>query len=456
MAYFEKAKKSLVRAEIQSLRVVQALHLLAAFTFVKGQPIHGSIALTQTAQLSLHLKLEVDPDDSPWLQSLTEEEKDERRLVYWILYYTFKMIQLQTSSAFGFPDNFKSNTVKSHRSLPNQEFQSKTASVYHLCKLLDIMEQVLKHARKIPDSIELILSNNFHEDLLKTLAQWYTQVPRQFILTAENLVNFLASSERYCVLNLSNFYATTICILNRSKLYLTGKLKKATLSPSDFSNLFIAVKASLEMAHKIAQLCIQLIRFTPSVTNSESYTEIEAILTGGFWKQAIGLGITCFEAAAVLWYYYCRTDEVFSRYYISRAKTSEAKTREWIRQDMESLKSSLYLLETSLEFNILSIQTRASKPNRISPLLDCMEGMITEMVKVDAGGKLKLDQSNSEVNSILLEMQTLSLEDDSNSIPVADAQDPRVFLGLLGMDVDGHIKWRGRYEESWRQFWMTK
>ncbi|KAJ3116665.1 hypothetical protein HK100_001002 [Physocladia obscura] len=287
LSYYEKAKKSLVREESASLRIVQSMNLLVWFAYAKGQPVHAAISLNHQTQIALQIRLEIDPDDLPSLSVLSNEEKDERRRVFWSLYYIVKAAELQTANDKIFPSQFKSGTVK-----PN--------------------------------------------------------------------------------------------------------------------------------------------------------------------RISIGVGVACFEAAIVLWYYYCFSESEYTRSYALRFGISELDIRMKIRRHMEFLKKTLCLLETSHLATGLSLRTRPIRSNRMTPLLDGVQGMIAEMDSLNLVQGRQISRSPSaddNIENILLEMQTFSLDDHSDAAPVSEAHDPRVFLGLLGMEVKGTMRWRGRYEEAWREFW---
>ncbi|KAJ3061718.1 hypothetical protein HDU99_005467, partial [Rhizoclosmatium hyalinum] len=43
--------------------------------------------------MSLDLRLDIDPDDSPWLGAISENKKEERRRLFWACLYILKSEQ---------------------------------------------------------------------------------------------------------------------------------------------------------------------------------------------------------------------------------------------------------------------------------------------------------------------------------------------------------------------------
>ncbi|KAJ3116037.1 hypothetical protein HK100_001177 [Physocladia obscura] len=455
MAFYTKARKCYVLDESQSIRMVQTLFMFAGFAFVKRQPYHGLVALTRSAHMALHLKLEIDPDDLPILASLNEEEKDERRRIFWILYYTLKMAQIHTGDNTMLPEGFKTRGVKAHRAYANGSILPETSSVYHISQLLDIFEILVEHAANVPNSAACIIANRNFDNFHRMITDWHMMLPPHLHLIPTKMTQFLKNEDRYGILELSNLYLVGVCILNRHRLYFSGIVHSDKISAPKFEEIAKAIASSFDAASDIAAICSQLIEYT-SITDSNSaelHTPTSVTLTAGFWNQAQGVGFACFEAAVTFWYSYSRIYPEYlqacSRY---SSKMSYINLRNEIRTNMEVLKSTLYLLETAQSNNGMSIAVRSYKPNMFTPLLDCLKGMIAEINSIDAGRQVPTGTA-VEIENILFEMQVLSLEDESSNLSVVESQDPPVFLGLLGMDVNGCMQWRGRHEGSWRKFW---
>ncbi|KAJ3110339.1 hypothetical protein HK100_003075 [Physocladia obscura] len=578
LAYHAKARRALVLFDAPDLRAVQALYILYSFALgilyskppdyfncrekkkVKGQPAHGFIALTRAVQIALQIGLHVDPDYTPHLAtSLTVAQKDERRRVYWILYYTLKMSQLQTGGSsqnhsLFFPSTFRSCAVKPHRAtmyisdyhsnktdnslnytalptpsalmapLASDILITETSPIYHLCELLDILEAIVKHVTAVPDYnpdngvASTILSDPISTLLMTRLSAWRNnQLPPHLKININDWIQHqvLQNGDRNGILNLENFYAVSVCILHRPRFYLSG-FNSSILFSKNFdalSEIAEAVAVTLDAANGIVDLCVKLLEST--VSEYSDPEENTGILTSEFWMQSTGVGLACFEAAIALWYYHCRTLPAFLGGGVRKNNHADHRNR---HDDMNILRRALCLLETAAAAGDgMSSWKRATKANKITPLLDCVDGMIDEMKAVDvavaaaaaasaesqygcgSGGdsgdmngfldsawiyvqqqnnrlellELEQEQQQQEQNEkVLLEMQTLALEDDDDDddddnstnendnlgssmsssagasstaaaaaavaaaagAGLAEPQDPRVFLGLLGME----------------------
>ncbi|KAJ3221009.1 hypothetical protein HDU81_010969, partial [Chytriomyces hyalinus] len=96
-----------------------------------------------------------------------------------------------------------------------------------------------------------------------------------------------------------------------------------------------------------------------------------------------------------------------------------------------------------------------------TPLVDCIEAMLAEISQqCDFASKEATTTSSAidsaSVNSLVFEMQVLSLE---TAVPVDVVQQnrsPWVLLGLLGIDVGGKFRWGAAYEAAWKEFWENE
>ncbi|KAJ3063620.1 hypothetical protein HDU99_004763, partial [Rhizoclosmatium hyalinum] len=91
ISYYKRARKALARKPFikPSLELVQTYTCLFHFAINKGQPVIALQFLRAGLQSIRELKLDVDPDDSPWLYSLnlSERRKEERRRTFWQIFW---------------------------------------------------------------------------------------------------------------------------------------------------------------------------------------------------------------------------------------------------------------------------------------------------------------------------------------------------------------------------------
>ncbi|ORY39131.1 hypothetical protein BCR33DRAFT_418602 [Rhizoclosmatium globosum] len=73
---------------------------------------------------------------------------------------------------------------------------------------------------------------------------------------------------------------------------------------------------------------------------------------------------------------------------------------------------------------------------------NCVQAMLMEL----ANGPLL--QREDGIQELEIGMRVMALEG-----AMEDLVEPWAFLGLLGMELPGGIRWKGRSEESWRLFW---
>ncbi|KAJ3030656.1 UNVERIFIED_CONTAM: hypothetical protein HDU68_008291 [Siphonaria sp. JEL0065] len=90
--------------------------------------------------------------------------------------------------------------------------------------------------------------------------------------------------------------------------------------------------------------------------------------------------------------------------------------------------------------------------NFVTPLVCCIERMLEEMEcseKSLSAGTMDVER---ELDGIAIEMKVMSLSEDDKEVMEPFYTYPWVFLGLLGVEVNG-TKWQAWYEEEWREFW---
>ncbi|KAJ3295613.1 hypothetical protein HDU79_008802 [Rhizoclosmatium sp. JEL0117] len=95
--YFRRARKAFYHTDRKpSIDLVIAFQTMYAQARELGDQVLSHQFLKIAVEMMIQLKLDVDPDDSPWLSHLAPREKEERRRVFWNVYkqYAFMLSYL--------------------------------------------------------------------------------------------------------------------------------------------------------------------------------------------------------------------------------------------------------------------------------------------------------------------------------------------------------------------------
>ncbi|KAJ3287904.1 hypothetical protein HDU79_005334 [Rhizoclosmatium sp. JEL0117] len=86
--FFKRARKAVIlAAERPSASTAKAYYWIYIYSKMMRKDALGLPFLKMSVEMLKHLKLDIDPDDSPWLHdlNLTEIEIEERRRLYWVV-----------------------------------------------------------------------------------------------------------------------------------------------------------------------------------------------------------------------------------------------------------------------------------------------------------------------------------------------------------------------------------
>ncbi|KAI8611341.1 hypothetical protein BC830DRAFT_662905 [Chytriomyces sp. MP71] len=149
-AYYMRARKAISRSmqHHPTVKTVQSLEMLSSFAFSSGQPLVGNRYFFSAVKLSLALRLNEDPDSLIECIQLTEVEREDRRLTFWVIYYTLKMIQIVNGKPLPV-------TIPTHNVKPAKEFRanSKVAFQQHSSSTTPLLPSQSSRARsKAPSS----------------------------------------------------------------------------------------------------------------------------------------------------------------------------------------------------------------------------------------------------------------------------------------------------------------
>ncbi|ORY52387.1 hypothetical protein BCR33DRAFT_711710, partial [Rhizoclosmatium globosum] len=264
LSYYKRATKLLLREMEKPLfSTFQSLLLMASFTVFNGQPYLGERYFKQACHQAVFLRLIDDPDVVPHLANLTHAQKEERRIAYFSLSHSVKMVQIAVSQEI--PGPFQGNRVKfaSRHGVSASEVyfgQPPVATVCYLCLLLDVVHPIVMAHAKAPDSVEKVLNNPPIQVLHQRLLSLLYQIPMSLILQSDDLfainslANFTSDYNRNfvqvidVVLCTITFHAAN-CALYRPQFYLSGFLEL------DSPHLILAaIDACVSSARIIAHL----------------------------------------------------------------------------------------------------------------------------------------------------------------------------------------------------------
>ncbi|KAJ3029452.1 UNVERIFIED_CONTAM: hypothetical protein HDU68_012135 [Siphonaria sp. JEL0065] len=384
-----RARKAVIRSfdEKPTYRTVQTLYFVALFATWKGQPEAGKPFLQLALDLIIRLRLDIDPDYSPWLYhlNLTPRQKEDRRRAFWACFLHMKFHQ--TVSIHAVAVNITSGKIRPPAAvLDAYSIFDAMPYVVWMCHIYDILGAIKRHHAKPPNSVDNVLASKESNSICSRLIRLQSNIPENLLIadTAETLT--AADSMRFALqlAPLSNTDKVLVITSNADIFAAFTYLSKE-------SQLLISnsVDQCLENAFRIANLL-------PMIAALDFYA---------------GATYPIFEGMIVFW------------------------------------------------FMLLFVQTvnlaEGTKTGTTAPMLACMEAMYQEMVDVESGivGCDSLSESVSSVEEIELGMKIVSLDDTISINQVSVIKEPHCFLGLLGMEVGGRVRWKGPTEESWRLFW---
>ncbi|KAJ3011441.1 UNVERIFIED_CONTAM: hypothetical protein HDU68_001676 [Siphonaria sp. JEL0065] len=220
------------------------------------------------------LRLNVDPDDSPWLQALnlTEEERNERRILFWVIFYNLRIIEI-VKSRLGPKLNI--NSVKPAKQLVMDGFANvayidrPVATLWYICVMLDIILDSTTTIKAMPQSSDFnfnFLDNphiSIHQKRIEDLKEI---IPHALLLLVQDstLHKFLNVPQQDLsqfrlvdMLMVTMLYNTAICIIHRPRLWLTSFVTLTSpqlLVPDNLSKLLLTLETCISAARTITAL----------------------------------------------------------------------------------------------------------------------------------------------------------------------------------------------------------
>ncbi|KAJ3030655.1 UNVERIFIED_CONTAM: hypothetical protein HDU68_008290 [Siphonaria sp. JEL0065] len=477
LSYYSRAQKALLKEmNNPSLKTFQALMLLSAFTFSNGQPMVGRPFFFQAVRMLFQLRLNVDPDNSPWLGNISEEEKQERRLGFWVVFHSMKLVQILVSKPISV--NVDLGGVKpplrAPTAHPPYKNQSEFATVYFLGMLLDALRDITKNYNNVPTNVSQVLDNPEFLSLHKKLLSVQLQIPSNLILVksmnpsaVNNVVAFTSTFLKHPLevvdtLLVSFTFHSALCVLYRPLLICSGysRLDSHELLNNQINvgKILTAIDTCTSSARTILHLHSWLKQRSKLLMDGENGQFFQS-----FWKEHMSYSMTLFEPVIVLWFITCRTKQFWWRKIQPQdSSTTFSILGESLRLEMDDRK-----LIRSQVLDVLSclqvLENVTSGGNMISPMVVCVKAMLREMEEVErevaTGSFVESSaignghEEDMAVDSVTIGMKVMSLvQEDEVSAPYVD--DPWVLLGLLGLEVKG-LRWLAHYEEGYRALWNS-
>ncbi|ORY44950.1 hypothetical protein BCR33DRAFT_850428 [Rhizoclosmatium globosum] len=425
--YYRRARKAVIRESgVTSFENVQAMFRLYQFAGWKGQPLIGMQFLKMAFEMMTELRLDVDPDDSPWLYllQLTERQKEDRRRTFWSLYQMWSLAYALSLDVFDI--NISVDKVKPPKlMIENRILIFDRSNMHVLCKIYEFVGTIKRYFVIPPKSLSALIRIDSHSHFRSILDSIHAYVPKDLFLVTESVITLKTTDVKrfqyqlgrnpVSVMAFNLYYLSSQSILDRPILFATSLASclPIYLSFQDQRQIMSSVNQCLECAHRIANLV--LFWMSTSTSNLQD-------------------NFASFEAVTVFWFVAYRMKAAWKA-------LIEPHMFDWI--DVKRKVDAAVQLTQRLEMQ--------EGEGMTSPVARCMEAMQHEMQDIERfGGANESLDSGDRVEPLELGMKVLSLNGYASETAV---RDPFVLLGLLGMEVKGGIRWKGRSEEGWRLFW---
>ncbi|ORY52454.1 hypothetical protein BCR33DRAFT_711768 [Rhizoclosmatium globosum] len=443
LGYYYRAVKAISRIDLRKPSIAS----VAAFVFIQefcigylGVTFGKPYFLTALRQMS-QLALDIDPDDSPWLYhlNLTQVQKEERRRIFWSMcYYHYQLLSISRDE----PNVILNlSSVKPMKAIPGTSFHAAEFIPWE-CKILAVISKIKASFAEPPlDPFDLIASS----ETINLGAQVLSlAIPPQFILTTssgeltpDEHANFVAQlsglsarGEATGTIGITLFYNAAICILHHPKLLLLGFLPfTATFSAEQVTILSLAIDQAIAAAVEISVVCEFLLA---PVAGPNSPQNLK------FWGIQLFTAVSMFQGLTTLWFVACRLPLHW-----------------WI-----SKRHSRFLMKRAMIIaQVIHQLDSGHRPNQkpfemLQPLVRTSEAMLQEMNKMigERDDRPSPFSEQSNLDDLIVSMKVLSV----GKVEVPDSrQEPWSHLGMMGVELEGGIRWYGRFEIEWREFWNS-
>ncbi|KAI8611339.1 hypothetical protein BC830DRAFT_662832 [Chytriomyces sp. MP71] len=462
------------------------------------------------------LKMDIDPDFSPWLTTanMSEYDKEERRIIFWNIYYSLKRESKNLKKRIFFSLNngpqpvvqitasqrtqitLSSSNMKflqQHRVsnpaflftrfLPERTAHFNPSVICHLSGILDIMQQATIHYKAIPKSATEIVLPSACTILIRQLGNLENNSLRHMLASSRDatlgyVVSAVVSNNSHTppitpvphltidsstllpILSTTFLFNAAVCILHRPQLYLTAHLPITSpllAFPESYQALNTALLQSVTAARTITSLNSALAHTMREDFDSVKYDPFTSFVL--------------FEAAIVLWFATTKTPAYWFKLAGATPSplflTMGAEERRAIRGEVLDVLRALKELEDIMGSHAaddglippVSASARvggAPPSNMLSPMVTAVTAMIEEMQAAEQRilAPSSVTQPATGVEELLIGMKVMALDDPDDARGTSYVDEPYCYLGLLGVKC-GSFRWHGALEPAWQRFWAS-
>ncbi|KAI9325004.1 hypothetical protein BDR26DRAFT_1014324 [Obelidium mucronatum] len=321
LGYYRRGRKAVMKAIHQSPthQTVQSLLLLSIFAETKGQPDLSHSLFQMAINLVTTLRLDIDPDNSPWLMplNLTERQKEDRRRAFWGCYVHLAHTECVSNT-------FKETTlsaanIKAPGTIydPHMIFQGNTIvkPESELFRLIGIMR---RHFESVPTGLNDILENPATVQKSTQLDSILSNIPLIYYFLPDSphvftptdytrFINQLAQlplSEVPTCISMNFAARSAISVLHRPQMYLSAcpSCHPLLLPPNHQET----IKTAITKCHSTALQTINIYSFYRAITVGAYKDQIPEDRKNYYGFTEDIAVYMFFEAVLCLWFLICR------------------------------------------------------------------------------------------------------------------------------------------------------
>ncbi|KAJ3078159.1 hypothetical protein HDU99_000751, partial [Rhizoclosmatium hyalinum] len=344
--------------------------------------------------------------------------------------------------------NLDLSKIKPMSALPGTTF-NKMDSVPWVCKILAVMAKIKEFLAEPPlNPFDLIASP---ETILLSSELLSLEIPAKCVLTtADNeltpdeytkFVKQLSEQDARVdatgTISVTFFYNAAICILHHPKILLMGFLPQTTTtySPEQIAILSLSLDQAITAAVEISNLCEFLLIPTAGPGSRINLDH---------WLLELFTVASMFQGLTTLWFITCRLPP----HWLLGKKHRRNKL---VKRAIMTAKL-IHRLDSGYRPNGKALEV-------LQPLVRTSEAMLQEMKKVvgeEQSDKERpspfSDQENLE--DLIVSMKVLQLGEKERMFS-SMRQEPWSHLGMMGVELEGGVRWFGRFELEWHEFWNS-
>ncbi|ORY37981.1 hypothetical protein BCR33DRAFT_741970 [Rhizoclosmatium globosum] len=413
LKYYKRARKAFLKIGFHpSLQDFDASTHVAHFAYTQGQPVIGMQFLAAGLAMLRKLKLHIDPDDSPWLlhMNFTERQKEDRRRAFWIWYSIFYVHQaLCNDENFIECNDISCDKIKA----PAQVYDpypifAPMPTLQSECKVLELFVKIKRRLMIPPTNVHALLSDSSVLFFERTLQSIQSAVPNEVRLELQSPDTICRSDEALFINKIAagEYRLQNHSYIDPSCFYPTSNRSIHSLSPQLTVKQYPPQSVTAKFSKTLRQWNLEL---KPVNYSIEWY----------------------FECFVVIWFALCKMDQAWWQFTSIQI------------HDFSGLR-------TRLHQSVDELEKESAEGGYFTPILECMNAMLVEIDQVLKVGR---NPGVDGMKELELGMRIISIGGVDEDILETRTTEPYVILGLLGLEVSGGLRFKGRSEESWRLFW---